>query len=975
MSLNPDSLDQIFRMLTPSDMAGRLTLPYGLRNDPKKAQSLAVLIIDLIMNVDDRGAFRSTDIITKLGDWKPVDSTDTVDKIIRVHTTDGNKSSVELKANQSIDDYKKKKPPSQCNLTSAIGLDPSTASSPISIIFCDTPLIQPCMRDAHNVALFMNSVPSHIMSMAVPFLDVQFTFDRQKFTTNTPHAPSVLRFLYGDRTHQPPQSKEDNVIAGSLVRTKDLDSGNVAFQESTYIDVFCSPQTMVNMKNLGEASHYSEILDPTRPFASLESLIVNTSPTTGFGTYRKATLTFKLHDRSRLADIADLIRPHDLGGATVWIEYGWSFPTNIDGKDKSSGLGYSDLINSMRSPRQAYGVSNCSVSTDAAGQCSISLELFTKAQKYIRKFDIRINSLKEIYAVIDEAVTYLKDNRSRRGLDKPEGQTRDIKAYQLLDSACSNSGINMDDKELKAAFIEVKKMINGSSQGTEKDPFKTVDEFLLKLKKVSGVDAKDSFKEQVKTNATSYIKQKIDSIQKYDPWLPMTESDPFYVPVSRYIKGSVKDYVDVDKVKKTGGVTDITGVCSLAKLLSIFCLDPMKEMGNEVQMIFYTFNDYAGFEASSQNIGLFPIEVPVFVDKFYKRLTSLGKDTMTIEEFLGFVLKQIISDNFALGYGLREFYTPYDGSETHEVSTKQPTGKGVNSNKPTYESLITQFQQKKDKPWKTPNIEFYIESLQERKTSQSDPTPERIKEVTRIHVYDRYAEPFQEVISTLASVDSPASGDSSVSKGDTTNDKASFFSVLSSVSSSVQSLIKKIQLDPTSQNAYKLASGMTSREWKDIAASLIPTITYGANSSGVFEATLSTKADALLSAANLVRQSRQPQNLLQPNGAGTSNLPMNVVPATLSVTMFGCPKLRPVQRYFFDFNTGTSMDNAYIVTTTTDTINPGHFSTAAQLSYTDGYASFRSPNALINELQRQNLFMTRAVQDTDPSPGNPAPKR
>ena len=58
--------------------------------------------------------------------------------------------------------------------------------------------------------------------------------------------------------------------------------------------------------------------------------------------------------------------------------------------------------------------------------------------------------------------------------------------------------------------------------------------------------------------------------------------------------------------------------------------------------------------------------------------------------------------------------------------------------------------------------------------------------------------------------------------------------------------------------------------------------------------------------------------------------------------MFGCPFANFAQYIFLDFETGTTIDNAYAITGIKHTITPGKFTTSLTLSYGDVYGKYES---------------------------------
>ena len=59
------------------------------------------------------------------------------------------------------------------------------------------------------------------------------------------------------------------------------------------------------------------------------------------------------------------------------------------------------------------------------------------------------------------------------------------------------------------------------------------------------------------------------------------------------------------------------------------------------------------------------------------------------------------------------------------------------------------------------------------------------------------------------------------------------------------------------------------------------------------------------------------------------------------MTMMGCPLIRCAQTFFIDFQTGTTIDNTYIINSLTHNIGPGLFNTSVEATPMDAYASFQ----------------------------------
>jgi len=77
-------------------------------------------------------------------------------------------------------------------------------------------------------------------------------------------------------------------------------------------------------------------------------------------------------------------------------------------------------------------------------------------------------------------------------------------------------------------------------------------------------------------------------------------------------------------------------------------------------------------------------------------------------------------------------------------------------------------------------------------------------------------------------------------------------------------------------------------------------------------------------------------------------LPLRVVPAQLSLTTLGCPLAAMAQTYFVDANTGTSLDNLYVVTGLSHNFSQGKYETQWTLGYADAYGRFTGAANLID---------------------------
>ena len=122
----------------------------------------------------------------------------------------------------------------------------------------------------------------------------------------------------------------------------------------------------------------------------------------------------------------------------------------------------------------------------------------------------------------------------------------------------------------------------------------------------------------------------------------------------------------------------------------------------------------------------------------------------------------------------------------------------------------------------------------------------------------------------------------------------------------------------------------------------MPTIIYGSSATAMTNANLTTGGSAGLANVQLQRAFASPGETATENI--DSGVPMQVLPAQLSIGTIGCPLFSPMQRFFVDFGTGTSIDNVYFVTSVDSNIGKDGYKTDVKMSFGEGFATYRSLN-------------------------------
>jgi hypothetical protein len=96
-----------------------------------------------------------------------------------------------------------------------------------------------------------------------------------------------------------------------------------------------------------------------------------------------------------------------------------------------------------------------------------------------------------------------------------------------------------------------------------------------------------------------------------------------------------------------------------------------------------------------------------------------------------------------------------------------------------------------------------------------------------------------------------------------------------------------------------------------------------------------------------------PQYNSEPNGSSVSAIPLRVQPSQLDLTLIGCPLLNLAQQYFVDFNTGTTVDDLYVLTHLSHRIAAGKFESTAKLTPMNAYGAYENVADKVRKLKTQ----------------------
>ena len=113
---------------------------------------------------------------------------------------------------------------------------------------------------------------------------------------------------------------------------------------------------------------------------------------------------------------------------------------------------------------------------------------------------------------------------------------------------------------------------------------------------------------------------------------------------------------------------------------------------------------------------------------------------------------------------------------------------------------------------------------------------------------------------------------------------------------------------------------------------------------------MQTQQIPLLSTTQMMKTAGR-QNNTEPNGSAAGGIPLRVIPTQLDINTFGCPLFNINQQFFVDFQTGTTVDNIYLLTHLTHTIKQGKFETHIKMVPLDAYGVYESVTAKIDQIK------------------------
>jgi hypothetical protein len=884
------------------------------------------------------------------------------------------------------------------NFQQILGLENTQVIKPTSIIMSRTPYVSPATKDIAYTETFLNFMPNIVMSRCVPYLDVEFIFDRPIGGDEFISTAGLYKFLLGGKNTKDLSDIDKGIHQARAKRfttERNTVKDNPPLEERSYysagMEMFTSPQTLLNLTEENRnQNRYIGVLDPMRPFATIESVAIEVKGTVGVMCHKTAQLSLTLHDRSRLSEIADLIQPTVYGRTTIWLTYGWRHPIDNDDNEAST---YAEFINKKLLMREAYGISGSTLSFETSGQVKISLKLYTKCITEMKQATLAEDQ--EFVRLIREQeklAKEIKEIKQRYGLEQPEGISKEIRAYTIINDAANGNGLpDMKPEEVAASINRLKASLRTYNKNI---PRAVQDELVGKLNKFffgnSTTKKEFDFKSKSKANAISFISSKIDELNGPDPFLPHQEKmdqlmiDFFgskeagiYPPLQEIKLASNASIAaqnkDVQAIIKANGKRLKSNLVSFGKLFSVFVLPSvyMMDFVDECQVFFYNINDYAGL-ASGINIAEFPIDLPEFLRQYNEQIATNATVNMKIEQFVQIAVNSQIADLRGVPYGFRSKHKEYFAEWKADSPNAELTDK-------TEEKFAARSLEVNDGRggFQLPQIEVIVEmtsavdAASPTTGAPSPPADDRDalrknsdtglnafessskNKIIRIHIFDKCQNPYSDAAKIIASDTGNGTAFSMqfenfnpfTAKKNAPKDEKGNVVELTESQKYERGFVKrnyKFSLNDSANNRDTIR--------KNIAL-LVPTLIPGMNSSAITECSVSSQGDALQASAQMLGANMGKNTAVGHRGDGLPGLPLRVVPTTLSLRTLGCPLLSFAQMFFVDMNSGTTIDNIYGITSLSHNITPGKFETSINMTPYDAYGKYESARTILDEIK------------------------
>lgn len=593
-----------------------------------------------------------------------------------------------------------------------------------------------------------------------------------------------------------------------------------------------------------------------------------------------------------------------------------------------------------------------------------------------------------------KSINDIKNNlkKARKKLLNADTPLKLIQAFKLLDPKKDKGSIYIGGSEpliyidgtleLTDGQIKEKIMFNPGDPETNLAPLKLKD---LKGFTKSIVDYIDSVINAFVNNRSSLlaaedtlIKKIMGGLNRIDPFMN-TEFIKQYERIT--LQKDVSAGVSIEGLGKSGaGIDYVTFGSFITGLIGTH----MSATGkfDEIQIVSYTCNENCGL-FSNMNVSSMLINKGQ-LRRFLAGIFEQGA-TFTLESIISQVINRFINTRTNICYGLDDFYKIDPKTGNVEAKFKADKQKShINDRLSVIYQMLANPDLKdhkhvtkelEDVRFVMPKIKFTFDTLTRSKNGFQ-------KTISRISLFDQNDNPFGSINTIMKDIydkdivaaatmlnkirrDHKSKFIKKPTKEEkTTKGKKGHIKAKSSDGDQVRSNIHEIAkhrfyqkswsiiqdlinrgiLVEISEGVYEITGQFKLQGLKKSFKEIMPSITYGTQNSAVIEASISTVNEAKLNTIYLTRSDRaaDDKNIIQAKVGFSKDLPLRVLPSQATATIYGCPFVNFAQYIFLDFETGTTVDNAYAITGIKHDLSPGKFTTQLTLSYGDVYGKYEN---------------------------------
>lgn len=683
----------------------------------------------------------------------------------------------------------------------------------VAVMLMDHPIMAHNEKNSDLLSVYFNSFPSLEMARATPVLNLKMFSSRQVLqndgTSNRLSAISLPKFLLGAQTFTEEAANPSLMaiaLANQVTSSQPIDGQDpdpdkpFPYYSIAGMELFTAPQTLVNPDAARDESNFlAKPIDPFRPLASIKSFDVDVK-STGYGLIgtKQAHLVLTLHDRSRMGEFADFVKPDRYGSSFIEVEYGWSHPEGAHdlSADEQIGNPFGELMNLTR-VKEHYNIVNGSFDFDEVGQVNINLNLITRGVSEITEISITgeqndIRSQLTAIENISRQINTLTDRVYRRN-SNPSGNEehsdsnrREVRGHQMLGAAGDAMNILTLNEETLKSFRDLERALNDRA-GNGSPTAQQVNQLATNIRQLYGNHndytannrtprtQSDSLVTRLRQSINEKIRTALQQINKEST--RRSPNTPYINDIFlRIIPSEQRNALD-DTTSRQDGVKqnnrenaqllnlqpndNVASVISLGALITSFVAKPLAAIKQgesfkfrEVQVYFYSFNNKAS-RMSNCNIASFPIFTKFFAREYSKfRLENAARaSSVSLSEFMNFIASTMIDDPMNPAYGINTLYK--SGRQAGEQLA--PKNNQDVFDREMQRTMVAN-NVTKSPDFQMPQIVFELESV-----------PYGINEtVLKVHIYDRTSSarsPLRELLSlstedTLATVSSiPASRD------------------------------------------------------------------------------------------------------------------------------------------------------------------------------------------------------------------------